>query len=47
MPHLSKREIAEHLSVKWTHKLTKEEREEFERLAEQSQKDHFHKVEEV
>jgi len=46
MPHLSKREIAEHLNVKWSHKLSKEERAEFEKLAEQSHQDHFHKVEE-
>ena len=36
MPHLSKREIADHLRAKWSHKLTSTERSEFEKLADQS-----------
>lgn len=47
MPHLSKREISEHLRAKWNHKLTQVERSEFELLADESQKDHFSRIEEV
>jgi len=47
MPHLSKREISDHLTAKWNHKLTQAERREFEQLADQSQQDHFRQVEEV
>jgi hypothetical protein len=47
MEHMSHKEIIFHLKIEWDHKLTEEEKQEFDIQAEQGKKEYVEEVERV